>query len=949
MAYSDYNTHDRYDPYSHDHRRPRHDAYHADYYQSSHVAADNQTAMNYTNDFSQSTSRPSNYRHSYESRYSSTAKPARHRSYRRNRWPPSPSVEDEAVSLAKEFPTLVGSEVEDTSVEARTRGSVDQNPVLVELEQYNDERRFVIVTDPDAQNGDYQNGSTDPGDRAERDRRRRSFARRGKMAPLDTSVNDPPPPVFTERTPTPYAYVKPQKESLAPSGEQYFLSPEPITPSSSNVPRSIPNQIPSRDRDARNHDLPLRTHSSRTSTNADDAIEDSGEDSDNLRIPIEPRRSGRYSFSKSEIQKEDLRANVLESQARTERRKPREHVPSFSSNRESSGNENNASPISPKHYTARTVSPRSSSSSLAGESRRHKPPPADATYTKSSRKSHSRPSSRPVSPSQQGRASPPRSPRLSSYGPSSPTASRPSSRNGPRPSSPSSLSNNVPRADIRVPVTESDWHARYSSTTDRSRPTPRHDHHDFIEPPMPHINVKSPSPARAPTRESTLPYPVDDQPTQAFMPPEEHYQYDHSSSPVPPSPRQPYAEYFPPSSPRTSTSHRPRPRSYHSTSLDEIPGSPRGASNSFRPQSYYDSPRDRRPAADLGADRPLPTCPRGEFSSQYDDWFVLEGTSGFHICPDCYQGVFADTHFAGHFSQPRYQDRSRKRKCNFSSPWTRIAWVIILQQRRTSLRLMQDLSKVADTGHGCPGDRELSTDRIDWYGIPGEHVNNFAICPCDFQMLEILFPTIRNYFTLLPHYNPPITNRCSFRANSKRSRKYLDLLMELDTNAQVQGQRPNMEHFERVARENAFKNECTRDKPIFSKLWHFMPELPEFTVCEECYQECVWPYLTSPSRSSLPGLFNPTIQFVPGEDPEMGNSCCLYSKQMREVWGLAVEEGNFGKLRDAVLERRKMQIQLENRRRNIHLYMQGFERGSAEWERSKEDLNDTKRWWKGYE
>ncbi|PVH94075.1 hypothetical protein DM02DRAFT_618869 [Periconia macrospinosa] len=957
MAYPDH-AYDRYDRYNYDHRRPHH---HVDHERSSHLAADRQTAMNYSSSPRYSTSSyPSSYHHSYDNRYSSTAKSAKPssysptHSYKRNRWPPSPSVEDEATSLAKEFPTLAGSEVNDNTEEAKSRGSVDQYPIIEELEQYNDERRFVLVTDPNADSNN-ENSSAIPSSRADKHGRRRSYAERGNMAPLDTNVDHHQPPVFTERTSTPYAYTKPQKESLAPSDEQYFLSPEPVTPSSSGVPRPAPRR---NSRNARDQNTPAQAGPSSTDRYGD-TFEDSDADSDGAHLLTEPpRRSGRYSFVKNEIQKEDLRTNVLDSQARSERRKHRDTAPSFSANRESSGTESNASSASSKHYTPPSQSPRSSSSSIAGESRKQKLPPVDTSYAgRRSRRSNSRSSPPAVSPVQQRRPSPPRSPRLSSYGPSSPSASRPSSRNGSRASSPSSFANGVPRADGRVPITESEWHARHSSTTDRARPISRPDPYDYMQAPMPQINVKSPSPSRTPVQGNIPPYPVDDNPTQAFMPPEEEYQFDHSSVPLPPSPRQPHVEYTPPNSPRMPA-YRPAPRTHNPANSDELHRSPMVRSDSLKSQASYDSYRERRPAPDVNVNNPLPKCPRKEPSTQYNDWYKLDDCPGFDICPSCYEGVFALTPFAGYFSQPRRYERPTERFCDFSSPWMRIAWMITVKQRRPSLRLIQDLSAIADSKRSCPKDRELTTDQITWYGVAdqrdGMHIANFAVCPCDMDMLETLFPFVRNYFTRITSnpYASPMPYTCSLRVTSRRFPRYMEVLMEIDAEAQAQGQRPSMDRFIQLARENAFKSECSRDKLLLHKPWHFIRALPEFTVCQECYEDFVWPYISSPSSTSntntttLPNLFNRTIQPVPTEDPEIGTSCYLYSRRMREVWERAVREGDIAYLQAKVLERRQIEKSLALSRNATLTWMSRLERGSVQWEQAKAALRKGEMEWR---
>ena len=268
--------------------------------------------------------------------------------------------------------------------------------------------------------------------------------------------------------------------------------------------------------------------------------------------------------------------------------------------------------------------------------------------------------------------------------------------------------------------------------------------------------------------------------------------------------------------------------------------------------------------------------------------------------------------------------------------------------------LLYALADVGDAERPCPGDRELSTDRMNWYGIAdqrdGLHVANFAVCAVDAKMLETLFPSTRGYFTRLPPSSAYALEKhtCSLRVGSKRFPKYLDVLVELDAEAQSTGQRPNMTKFIKLARENAFKGECARNKAFVRKAWHFIPELPEFTVCEECYGEVIWPAVAAKS-SSLPRLVNKSIQLVPNEDLELGSSCCLYSPRMRRVWDVSSKEEDFKYLERKVLERKRKEILLARERKGILGWLAGQEKGSRGWERAKDELKLLEREWEDWE
>jgi hypothetical protein len=852
----------------------------ADYYDSHRARNDSyysqpRPAMR---DSADAYSYPSSYRSSYEPR----APPPPPRPYRghsrRPTWPPAPSVEEETAGAGEDEPP------------AHTRGTVDQEKLLEDIEQPED-RRYVLVSDPSS-----RDGSPDAS-RSIRDRRRKSVAQRGNMAHIRTDVEDPP--VFTERVSTPYAYTKPQKESLAPSRAE-FLSPEPLTPA--------------------RHDV----------------FDDSdGEAEDRASLRAAERKPARYSFVKSDLQREDVRTNLYDSQPKPQprRREAGQRPPPTLRTHESSSSARD-SPYA--------QSPHSSSSSLNSGTRRSRP-------------------SRPSSPVQRAP-----SPQLPTRLRESPESSRPSSRGNTRPASPLAFSTTVrPPSPGRPSVTDADWHATYPPTSRNwSRPSSRAGRRETMPVPHPRIDVQSPSPARPPAPGGTLPYPADDRPLDVFMPSEAHYQFDHSTIA---SPRQAF-----PDSPRLAKSPvpgSPRLRDEAYRHKDGIPRAEeplrtrRTRSNSVRSQASVDSRVDgrREPPAKLSArtdwEKPLPSCPRSTPSTKYNDWWSLEDYPNFDVCPCCYEGVFAETPFYVHFSQKCRGERPTERVCDFSSPWVRLAWLLTIKQRRPSLELLYELAEITEAERPCPDDRELGSDRVTWYGIPdqidGVHVANFAVCARDKKMIEALLPSMRGHFTRLPSTyssNAPVKYMCSLRTSSRRFPKYLDMLVELDNEAQDLGGRPNINRFVQLARDNAFKGECSRDKAYFRKPWHFISSLPEFTVCEECYDEVIWPALQSTSTpSTIPRLFNKAIQLVPGEDPTVGSSCCLYSTRMRKVFDTSVREADFTYLKRKALDRKKAETKLGRERNGIMNWMSGQERGSSQWERAKSELKALDREWDGWE
>ncbi|KAI4680122.1 uncharacterized protein J4E88_006013 [Alternaria novae-zelandiae] len=319
----------------------------------------------------------------------------------------------------------------------------------------------------------------------------------------------------------------------------------------------------------------------------------------------------------------------------------------------------------------------------------------------------------------------------------------------------------------------------------------------------------------------------------------------------------------------------------------------------------------------------------------------------FNICPSCYEGVFAGTPFDVDFKQVWLNDYSLERSCDFSSPWARLAWLLTLQRGRKSLDLINAIAGVMDTvAKPCPGDREAGAeDRISWYGITnprdGTRVANFAICSSDRRMLEALLPSLRGCFAKMPKDDRHV---CSLRTSSTRFPKYLDLLVELDAAAELSGQLPDLSRFVLLLRENSYKGECQRYKILFRKPWHFIPSLPEFTVCEQCYDELIWPATQSRSTSSsIPHMFNKSIQLVPGEEPDVGSSCCLWSPRMRDVWKEAVRYDDFSYLKETAKERKRAESKYMRNRARIMTWMGDAEKGTRKWKEAEDAMRELKK------
>lgn len=138
---------------------------------------------------------------------------------------------------------------------------------------------------------------------------------------------------------------------------------------------------------------------------------------------------------------------------------------------------------------------------------------------------------------------------------------------------------------------------------------------------------------------------------------------------------------------------------------------------------------------------------------------------------------------------------------------------------------------------------------------------------------------------------------CDMRFDSKRFVHYFDALeTTADATTSLSRPAPDLHHLAELAKQYTLVEECQRDTDLFDASWHVMNELPEFTVCEDCWQEVVVPFAAR--RKPLATLFRKDRVFFPKA------SCQLYSDKMRGVLGKAMEESDLGKLATKARERK---------------------------------------------
>ncbi|KAF7874889.1 hypothetical protein EAF04_002063 [Stromatinia cepivora] len=320
--------------------------------------------------------------------------------------------------------------------------------------------------------------------------------------------------------------------------------------------------------------------------------------------------------------------------------------------------------------------------------------------------------------------------------------------------------------------------------------------------------------------------------------------------------------------------------------------------NLERPVGSY-----RRYSEDVGRGgvAPLPSCPRMNPTIGYQDWLTLPQCPNFDICPSCFNSIIAPTTFRDHFiPAPRRPDISII--CDFgSSPWYRIAWLLTLKERRNDLGLFYSLANVGAIEAPCPGKREAFNR--SWNSIidpkTGSPIKDFDVCKSCVKSIEMLLPPIRGVFirTIETDYPSSIPRICDLRFDSKRFVQYFDVLETTADDATYHNSSPDTRALAKLARKFSILEECQQSTDLFDRHWYIITQLPGFTVCEECFDDVVLPELED--RKSIPLTFNKTPQRMENA------SCQLYSQRMRAIFQKACDSNDYMLLATKARERKK--------------------------------------------
>ncbi|KAK4148153.1 uncharacterized protein C8A04DRAFT_8552 [Dichotomopilus funicola] len=300
----------------------------------------------------------------------------------------------------------------------------------------------------------------------------------------------------------------------------------------------------------------------------------------------------------------------------------------------------------------------------------------------------------------------------------------------------------------------------------------------------------------------------------------------------------------------------------------------------------------------------LPECrwktPTSYFSQLGGDGFrALKRAENFEICPDCFGALFANTEYHNLFVMAGSRVGTQLISCDFgSSVWYRIAYLLTLKHDFPDLRLLQGIASVAARKQDCPG---RSTVARNWYSMmaPGARrpVKGFNVCPSCTRMVGVLFPELASLFVPLnPHETQLGICELHFVEERKRFFDYIEEMNDTSDMALTNRTAPNLVELVDRVREISIHQECVGNIPVPGRKWHVLQRIPNFTVCEECFNDVVWPMIEDKdSESEMPR------NFYKQKQQRSWASCLLSGERLRRAFDKACKYDDFDYL-DAYTE-----------------------------------------------
>ena len=335
----------------------------------------------------------------------------------------------------------------------------------------------------------------------------------------------------------------------------------------------------------------------------------------------------------------------------------------------------------------------------------------------------------------------------------------------------------------------------------------------------------------------------------------------------------------------------------------------------------------------------FPPCPRTKPVAGKMDWLTLPRTD-FNICLTCYEAVFSNTKYRTEFS-PMLRPTDQPLVCNFgTSPWYRIALLIAWHQDAPDLRIFHQIANIASSvkAEACPGTKKSNRK---WYTVwdpaDGQPIEEFPVCYQCVKTVEALLPNLTGVFSPLPPRSESSSWRtCElhFTPDRKRFVLYFDILERASEKATSKNQKAPILEMAKELEKLSLVSECREDSPIPEAHWHVMQFLPQFTVCGDCFEDVVRPKLDIGNVVAC-NFFNKQKQLPLA-------ACQLYSRRMRDVFARACRKKDHTYLEEKVKER--LQVEAD-----IHAKLVKLDRGGQDEAWAEEQVAKLVQEWKRWE
>lgn len=310
----------------------------------------------------------------------------------------------------------------------------------------------------------------------------------------------------------------------------------------------------------------------------------------------------------------------------------------------------------------------------------------------------------------------------------------------------------------------------------------------------------------------------------------------------------------------------------------------------------------------------LAPCLRPTAVAGYQDWYTLKGLEHLDICPSCKSQV-ENSRYSDLFIPGKPKPTDKKVSCAFANAWVRLAWAQMIKNEEESLESLYQMTRPPPGTRPCPEDA-VAEQR--WYRIydskADDDLPGFHICSSCARNVRILLPAHRDTFS---EDIKPTEQTCDFVTSSPWFVKFIDLLDASAADAEAdRAHQPNQRDFLAYARRKVALRDRNRNRP---ELWHFISELPEFCVCEECYDEVVWP-LVELGHPIARDLSETNMRLSGGRSENRRKpSCQLYSPRMRAVFQEAVENDDLEMLKTVAKKRLDAERRYVDRREELRV------------------------------